>query len=434
MLNIKIYPRKLKGKIVPPPSKSILHRCIICASLSKGISIIKNVSFSDDIVATIKAMETLGASIIRQKDQIIVKGIDIDNNNNNGDNIVINCNESGSTIRFLLPIITLFKGNFEIKTEGNLINRPLNIYYEIFDREGINYVKDGKSIFIQSEKKISSGKYKIKGDISSQFITGLLFVLPLLDSDSEIEIYGELQSKSYVDLTINVMENFGVYVDNKDYKSFKIKGGQRYTPTEFKVETDYSQAAFFIVARALGNDLEVQSLNRYTNQGDGKIVEIVDIFEKKMNDFRKNKSSREDIIIDGSQIPDIVPIISLMMSFYDGITIIKDVGRLMIKESNRLKAIVIELNSLGVDIKVEEENSKYNLKINGKNSILDGGLELSSHLDHRIAMMLAISATMCKSPIIINNAECVSKSYPDFWKEYERLGGVIDVCNMGKKL
>lgn len=436
-MNIEILPKILSGSIVPPPSKSIAHRAVICASFSDGISKISNIDFSDDIMATIGAMKVLGAKIDELDGELIVEGIYRKNNyrisnDNNKLNInkVIDCNESGSTLRFIIPMLTLFDDKFEIKTAGNLINRPLDIYFEIFDKVGIEYTKLDKTIKIVGGKKINLDRISIRGDISSQFISGLLMYLPLLEIDTKIEIVGQLESKNYVDLTINVMKDFGVSVENIDYKTFKIKGNQKYISNDLEVESDYSQAAFFLVANEIGNTLDISGLSKESKQGDKKVLEIVDYFKKKNNLNREN----HQYCIDGRDIPDIVPILSLLFSMVDAKTIITNLDRLKIKESDRLENTRAELSKLGIDIEIEKIYGKSALIISGiKDRNLKGGVVVDSHKDHRIAMMLAIAGTICEEKIKILDADCVSKSYPKFWDEYIRLGGEINVCDLGKE-
>lgn len=468
-MKTKIKPKKLSGKVIVPPSKSMSHRYIVSASLADGISKIYNISYSDDIEATIDAMKVLGANIEKTEECLIIKGIYTKKNNNISeeknknteelmcrnidekedftnlekkvDNVrskseeykVINCRESGSTLRFILPILTLFDEKFELKTLGNLINRPIDPYLEIFMSEGIAIKKFENSYFIESGKRLKSKSFIIDGNISSQFVTGMMFVLPILEYDSEIIIRGSLESRGYIDMTLDSLRLFGVEIQNHRYEKFVIKGGQKYKSGGYKIEGDYSQAAFFVVAAALGNDILIEGLSYETKQGDKKILEIVENFgvklEKRENSIRVVKSELKGFSFDGSEIPDIVPIISLLASLSEGSTTISNIARLRIKESDRIFSVYRELKKLGADIEMGDDY----LKINGKKSLC-GGVNVSSHKDHRIAMMLSIAATVCEGDICIENTDSVKKSYPDFWEKYIELGGVIDVVNMGKKL
>lgn len=435
-----IYPSKLKGSIKIPASKSILHRSIICAALAGGISKIDNVVYSKDICATMEAVEAMGANIYRGKDYILIEGIELDQNINKSYGYIDkNCSfsvaESGSTLRFLLPILSLIDRNFSIYTEGRLIKRPLDIYLDIFDREGIAYDIGNGSINIQGGMALEGGVYNIDGSVSSQFVSGMMFALPLIDRDSTINILGELESKSYVDMTISTLKDFGVEIQNHDYKSFSIVGRQKYRAREYYVEGDYSQAAFFAVANALGSEVDIYGINENSLQGDREILDILEHFGAEL-EFRNSdegvylhirEGERRAYSFDGKDIPDIVPILSLLAALSDGQTHISNISRLKIKESDRLDAVYRELSALGADI---EKGEDY-LKIKGKN-MLKGGCKTSSHRDHRIAMMLAIAASKCHEPIEIEYAEAVSKSYPEFWNDIESLGGRYE-CNMGEE-
>ena len=444
-MDLRIFPSKLEGSIKIPPSKSIAHRAIICASLADGKSVLDNIAYSDDINASINAMKALGARFEKDGNKLIVYGNSPSSNTDkvinessekavdkNSDKFINQCNkkieidcyESGSTIRFLLPILTLFEGEYSISTKGRLLDRPMTPYYEIFDREGVEYSRHGKVLEIAVKKSFKAGTFNMRADISSQFISGMLFMLPLLNHDSEIIISGNMESKGYIDLTIDCLKKFGVEIENNNYRSFYIKGNQSYKPRDYYVEGDYSQLAFFAVADALGSNVKILDIEKNSLQGDKKILEIIEKFGSELK-FGKDGKSLEIIkgnnraySFNGSQIPDIVPIISLLASLSEGKTEISHISRLKIKESDRLKAVYTELGKLGADIEMGDDF----LIINGVES-LKGKVETDSYKDHRIAMMFAIAATVCEEEIILKNAEAVSKSYPDFWEDYRKLGG-----------
>lgn len=432
-MDIKIIPRKLKGSLNIPPSKSGSHRGIISGGLSKGISKIDNIIFSKDIIATLNAMKALGTEykIIEPEEEfgrgsVSIEGID-------EIKIVqdtIDANESGSTLRFMIPIAALSGKKVTFIGKGKLVERPLDTYYDIFEDQGIKYnTTDGK-LPLTVYGKLKSGKFNIPGNISSQFITGLLFSLPLLDDDSTIVVTSPLESKGYVDLTLEVLELFGIQIENKDYNEFIIKGNQKYKSRDYIVEGDYSQAAFFIVGGILGEGIKCGGLNIDSLQGDKAILEIVKSMgaDIRVGEVVETKeSSTYGIEIDASQCPDLVPILATLGALSKGTTRIINAERLRIKESDRLKAMATELNKLGADV-VELEDG---LEIKGKTS-LNGGI-VDSWNDHRIAMALAIASIKCKNEVIIKNSEAVKKSYPGFWKDFEKLGGEIDEWNMGKE-
>ena len=258
MADLKLGNMTLMGNVKVPPSKSMAHRAIICASLSQGISKIENIDFSDDIIATMEAMKALGAKIYQNNNYIEVHGIN--HNEVNKELKIIDCNESGSTLRFLVPISLLIPGKKKFIGRGNLGKRPLNTFYEIFEQDNIEYSFEEGVLNLQIEGTLKGGEYYLAGNISSQFITGLLFTLPLINRDSKIVITTEMESKGYIDLTLSALRDFGIEIINNDYKEFIIKGNQEYKARNYKVEGDYSQAAFFLVANAIGNKVEIDDV------------------------------------------------------------------------------------------------------------------------------------------------------------------------------
>lgn len=431
MADLKIIPSKLKGSVKIPPSKSMAHRAIICAALSDGICRIDNIDYSDDIIATINAMNSLGATIEKHDDYIEVVGI-YKNINKIKRNRIIDCNESGSTLRFLVPISLLFKGSNKFIGKGNLGKRPLTTYYNIFNNQGIKYSYEENNLNLVVDGELKPGVFEVEGNISSQFITGLLFALPLLNGDSKITITKEMESKGYIDLTLKAISDFGIEIINNNYSEFIIKGNQKYNARNYRVEGDYSQAAFFLCADGLGNNVVCRDLDLNSLQGD---KEIIDILERMNVVFNTNEIGLSgevsgeliSTVIDGSQCPDIIPVLSAVSALSKGTTEIINAGRLRIKECDRLSAVTSELKKLGAQI-IEKEDG---LVITGVEK-LQGGVEVWSHKDHRIAMTLAIASTMCKKPIIIKDYECVAKSYPSFFEDFKALGGNIHEWNVGK--
>ena len=431
MADLKIIPSKLKGSVKIPPSKSMAHRAIICAALSDGICRIDNIDYSDDIIATINAMNCLGATIEKYDDYIEVVGI-YKNINKIKRNRIIDCNESGSTLRFLVPISLLFKGSNKFIGKGNLGKRPLTTYYNIFNNQGIKYSYEENNLNLVVDGELKPGVFEVEGNISSQFITGLLFSLPLLNGDSKITITKEMESKGYIDLTLKAISDFGIEIINNNYSEFIIKGNQKYNARNYRVEGDYSQAAFFLCADGLGNNVVCRDLDLNSLQGD---KEIIDILERMNVVFNTNEIGLSgevsgeliSTVIDGSQCPDIIPVLSAASALSKGTTEIINAGRLRIKECDRLSAVTSELKKLGAQI-IEKEDG---LVITGVEK-LQGGVEVWSHKDHRIAMTLAIASTMCKKPIIIKDYECVAKSYPSFFEDFKALGGNIHEWNVGK--
>ena len=431
MAELKIYPSNLKGEVKIPPSKSMAHRAIICAALSDGLCIIENIDYSDDIIATIDEMNSLGAKIVKHKDYIEVIGA-YGSDEKPQETRIIDCNESGSTLRFLVPISLLFKGSSKFIGRGNLGKRPLTTYYNIFERQGIEYSYEEGNLNLVINGELNPGTFEVEGNVSSQFITGLLFTLPLLKEDSKIIITTEMESKGYIDLTLRAMNDFGVEIINNNYREFIIKGNQKYNARNYRVEGDYSQAAFFLCADSLGNDVLCKDLDLNSLQGDKEVIDILErmnvVFNA--NDIGVKGTTNGELastVIDGSQCPDIIPVLTAVAALTKGTTEIINAGRLRIKECDRLAAVTSELNKLGAKI-IEKEDG---LVVTGVEK-LQGGVEVWSHKDHRIAMTLAIASTRCEEPIVIKDYECIAKSYPKFFEDFKALGGNVHEWNVGK--
>lgn len=418
-MNVLIRPKMLKGDVIIPPSKSLSHRAIIAASLACGTSVISNVMYSKDIIATIEAMRACGSHIIEQKDSLIITGSEIKRINN-----IIDANESGSTIRFMIPIALVNSEPITFTGKNNLVKRPLDTYFEIFDKQKIEYTKGDDYLPLTVNGGIKPGEFNIRGDISSQFITGLLYALPLLDGDSIINITTPLESKGYVDLTLDILKKFGICIDNNEYKTFYIKGNQKFMPTNYQIEGDFSQSAFFLVAATLGSDITLHAMNPNSHQGDKKILEDIKAFGGKIdfqNDTIKASYTKTcGCTIDFAQSPDLGPALSVLASISHGTTEFINASRLRIKECDRITCMKDELNKIGANV-VEKPDG---MTFKGV-EFFEGGV-VDSHNDHRVAMALAMASTRCKKPLKIINAECVSKSYPNFWEVFESIGGDVE--------
>ena len=405
---------KLVGELSPPPSKSVLHRYIIASSLAKGVSKIENISFSEDIIATIEAMKKLGAKIEQKENYLLIDGSDTFKNLN--ENIEIDCNESGSTLRFLFPLSIVKENKVLFKGRGKLFKRPMTPYFENFEKYKIKhfYINENEILL---EGQLKAGIYEIDGNISSQFITGLLFSLPLLDGKSKIIINGKLESSNYIDISLDCLSKFGIKIINNSYQEFIIEGNQSYRAGNYRTEADYSQAAFFLVANAIGSKIKINDLSEDSLQGDKKIIDYISEID--------NWNSKDTLVLDGSETPDIIPILSLKAAVSGKKIEIVNIERLRIKESDRLKATVEELSKLNFDLIEKKDsiliNSRENFEVN-KN---EKAISLSAHSDHRIAMMIAIAATCYDGEILLDNLDCVKKSYPNFWEVFLSLGGKI---------
>ena len=423
---IKITPHQLSGGIAVPPSKSMAHRAIICASLAQGRSVITNIEYSKDIEATIGAMKSLGTMIFEHEDYLEIDGTTTFMKNQ----CEINCFESGSTLRFMVPISLVCENNLHFIGEGRLGKRPMQVYYDIFDQQGISYLYRENVLDLYVRGRMHGGEFHLPGDVSSQFISGLLFALPLMDEDSRIVMTSPVQSKGYIDLTLQMLDMFGIQIENHDYQELVIKGRQRYQPCDYRVEADFSQAAFYLVAGALNNQVCLQDLNNESYQGDKVVVDLLRQmgcqYTETTSGMCMHSNGLKAISIDGSQCPDIIPIMALACALSSGTSYIHHIGRLRIKECDRLKATVEVINQLGGQA-IEMEDA---MEITGVEK-LQGG-QVSSYHDHRMAMMEAIASTVCLEPVIIDDEQCVEKSYPRFWEDFQQLGGVFDECKLGE--
>ncbi|MGF0007743.1 3-phosphoshikimate 1-carboxyvinyltransferase [Eubacteriales bacterium SGI.150] len=387
-MNVTITPGLLRGAITPPPSKSQAHRLLIAAALADGESRIEHLADSQDIQATRRCMAALKAP-----------GEDLP---------VLDCGESGSTLRFLIPVALALRGGGRFTGRGRLMARPQKPYFDLFDEKGIAYRQEDGVLTVQG--RLTPGTFALPGDVSSQFVTGLLYALPLLEGDSRITLTTPLESRGYVDMTLEALERFGIRAECPDGRTLRVPGGQTYRPCRAAVESDYSQAAFYYAANGLGGQVEILGLNPRSAQGDRCIVP-----------YHMQLCGPGEAELDVSQCPDLVPPLAAHAALRQGITRIVNAARLRIKESDRLTAVTQVLTALGADV-VEGADR---LTITGQPEGLAGGVTVDSHNDHRIAMMAAIAATRCAAPVTIIGAECVAKSYPDFWEDYERLGGQI---------
>jgi 3-phosphoshikimate 1-carboxyvinyltransferase len=433
MSAIRIYPCALRGRIAAPPSKSAAHRALICAALSEGVSHLEAAGYSDDIEATLDAVAALGAVAVREGENLSVTGISPAAGAQApcGMLPLIDCNESGSTLRFLIPVALAVTGGGRFTGRGNLGARPLGPYLEIFARQGIECTRrtEGGRLDMTLKGRLTPGHFSLPGNVSSQFVSGLLFALPLLEGDSTVELTTPLESEGYLDMTLAALGDFGVRVSRPDRGRFEIPGGQRFQSRRRRIEGDYSQAAFFLAAGAMGSALEVEGLDPDSLQADRAMLEALTRMGAGIRRDGESVSASagrgelKGALLDGAQCPDIVPILAAAASVAEGRTEITGSARLRLKECDRLQAVSRELCRLGASVKERADG----LEIEGQ-KMLPGGVRVSSHRDHRIAMTLAVAATRCRDPIELEDPECVAKSYPGFWADYAMLGGRFEAC------
>ena len=416
-MNIIVHNSKCKGEIIIPPSKSDMHRAIISASLSKGRSVIENVSLSQDIEATINAFKALGASIIYANNTLFIEGIDF----NNVKYCEINCNESGSTLRFLIPVLSVLNKPFKLTGAKKLLSRPLSVYERIFNDQNLMF--NLNEDYLEIEGKIKPNEYIIEGDISSQFVSGLLFSLPLLDGDSVIKVKEPFESESYVNMTLKTLDSFGVNIKRVSKNEFYIPGNQEYKACNYNVEADFSQFSFYAVLGALNSDLVCKGLNFESCQGDKRILDILTHFGVKYeisNDEIKIYKCHElsGSFIDLKDSIDLGPIVMVLSLFSDTSVKIINTRRLVFKESNRVDAIVSNFIKLGANIDVNENDIIIHPSLlTAKKDVV-----LNSFNDHRVMMALVVLSSVLNDYTLISHPNCVKKSYVNFYKDVLSIG------------
>ncbi len=400
------------NKITAPASKSYLQRALAISALAEGKTTLTNVSWCNDSVATKKIVEKLGCKIIEKDGNLIIdsKGLYINNTKFSAD-------EAGLTIRMFSPIFALSEKEICFTGKASLLTRPVKIIADALSQLGAKIETNNGFLPIKIKGKILASKINIDGSLSSQLLTGLLIALPLLDDDSEI-IVENLKSIPYIDMTLEIMHKFGVSVKNEDYKIFKIKGNQKYKPTTYNIEGDWSGAAFFLVLAAINGEIELENLNLNSLQADKEIITVLQKagakIEFKNGSVIVRKNKLNSFNFDATDCPDLFPPIACLASKCNGTSIIKGVSRLTHKESNRAKVLKQEFANIGIKITIADD---YMHITGGK---LQKGT-INSHNDHRIAMMGGVLNNICDTKIQILNKEAVNKSYPNFFKSLNSL-------------
>ncbi len=404
-MQIKINPSIAKGFISAPPSKSMAHRLLICSALAGGTSIISNIAYSQDILATMDCIRAMGADVVEEGNTLTVTG-------NGGrlpqELISFPCRESGSTMRFFMGISMLSEGRKVFLGSETLRNRPFSVYEEICKKKGISFVRKEDSIEICGS--INAGDYVLPGDVSSQFITGLLFVLPMLDGDSSISLTGKVESRSYIDLTLSALADFGVQVSWKDERTLVISGNQKYQPRELAVEGDYSNAAFLDALNVIGGQVEVNGLRDDSLQGDRIYRTYYPLLD------------HENAVLDLSDCPDLGPILFALAAAKNG-AIFTGTRRLKMKESDRGTVMCAELAKFGVRTKQEE-----NEIIIYKSELKTPTETVCGHNDHRIVMSMATLLSITGG--VVDDAQAVRKSYPDYFSVIKSLGIEVEEIGM----
>ena len=401
---VRLLPSSLRGEITVPVSKSAAHRAVLCAALAgQDLALPENETVSDDIAAT------------REAAALLLDG--------NDSPVTLDCRESGSTLRFLIPLAAALGRTVTFIGRGRLPERPVGVYLDCLPPRGVQCKTNG-GLPLTVSGLLTPGEFRLPGNVSSQFITGLLLALPLLGGESQITLTTPLQSAAYVDMTVEAMQAFGVAAE-RTKTGWHIPGNQRYRPNPgFTVEHDWSQAAFFLAAGMLGGPVELRGLNRASFQGDRAAEELFRRFGTQMEwngsvlTARAGKGSDSVPEIDASQIPDLVPVLAAAAALAPGrVTRITHAERLRLKESDRLSAMAQGLNRLGGRVRELPDG----LEITGVERLRGGKAEGCN--DHRVVMALSIAALRTESETILTDAESIRKSYPDFFRDYNQLGG-----------
>ena len=396
-MNVKIQKGTPRGRVTAPPSKSMAHRILICAAMADGQSTVRGISDCEDVAATMRCLDALGAEIIRDGSTVTVKGANMLRATPRS---ALDCHESGSTLRFFLPIALLSGKNTLFMGAESLMRRPMHVYEKLCREHGLTYNADGESIAVRGP--LTAGEYEIVGNVSSQFISGMLFALPQLPGDSKIKIIPPIESRSYIDLTIEALSLFGVEVKWANDTTLYIKGGQKFIPTDVSVEGDYSGAAFIDAFSLFGAEVSVDGLNPESTQGDKVYKSLFDMIKKGVP------------TIHIGNCPDLGPVLFAAAAANHG-AVFTGTKRLKIKESDRAAAMALELSKFGVSVNVcEDKVVVYPVEFHAPKEALCG------HNDHRIVMSLAVLLTLTGGEI--TGSEAINKSYPSFFEDLRVLG------------
>ncbi len=413
----RIEPGERSGKTEIPASKSRAQRLLICAALSERHIRLRCRGISRDIAATMACLSGMGSETILSGDMISVRpspgGPD--------QHVTLRCGESGSTLRFLLPVAGALGLQGEFILEGRLPQRPLQPLWDVLLEKGMTLSLENDRLRFGG--RLCPGDYAIPGDVSSQYISGLLFALPLLSGDSTLTVTGRIESADYIAMTEEALEQFGLGIVKRE-NTYRIPSGgfrnEKTLPDVLDVEADWSSAAFFLCLGALSRaGLSVTGMNLLSRQGDRRILELLNDFGARVETGENEITVRKGMLrgreIDASGIPDLVPVLAAVAAVSEGTTVFVHAERLRLKESDRLQTTCAMLNALGADA----EETETGLIIHGKDHLRGG--TVSSFRDHRIAMSAAVAASACEEPVTVTDAECTEKSFPGFW---EIMGGL----------
>ena len=415
-MDLTVYPSQISGVVTANPSKSHMQRVIVACLLAGGRSVISNPSFCDDAKAAMSVVMDLGAKVKVKKNRVIISG-GFDPVGN-----TLNCGESGLGLRMFSAVAALSGKEITLVGQGTLKSRSVAMIEKPLTDLGARVtLKQGK-LPVTVCGPITGGKAIVDGSLSSQFLTGLLIALPLAEKDSEL-IVNNLKSRFYIDLTIKVLKDFGIEISNNGYKHFIIPGSQVFIPGEYEIEGDWSGAAFLLVAGAIGGEVKIENLDINSNQADRRILDVLEQFgariNKSNNGIRVTKAEMKPFNFDATDSPDLFPPLVVLASYAKGKSRIKGISRLAGKESNRAEALIEEFAKVGINIETDGDE----MIIHG--GVVTGGT-INSRNDHRIAMAAAVAGVGAGGNINIQGYECISKSYPDFFTDYQKTGGKIN--------
>ena len=416
-----ISPSVIRGTLTPPPSKSAAHRLLIAAALA-GEGRVRGLSLSADMEATLRAVRGLGVSVRLDGDAACFSPAPP---SSSPSPLPVDCGESGSTLRFLIPLYAARGIPAVFTGHGRLPQRPLGVYADCLPPHGVT-LSAASGLPLTVTGRLTGGDFALPGDVSSQFITGLLFALPLCREDSRIRLTTPLESAGYVDMTLQVLRQAGIRVEPLEDGWF-IPGSQTYRPLDTAVESDWSQAAFLLAAGALGGEVTLTGLNPASAQGDREALSLFRRFgaavEEAPGRIVCRKAPLHGIDIDAAQIPDLVPVLAVTAALADGVTHITGAARLRLKESDRLAAVADGIRRLGGRV----EESPDSLTISGVSRLAGGRAE--GYNDHRIVMALSMAALGCEAPVTVTDAQSVAKSWPAFFEDYRAIGGTAHVID-----
>ena len=420
-MRVTVTPGAIRGELPAIPSKSQLHRLLICAVLGEGETRIQGAfTRAEDILATRRCLEALGAEIWEEADTLCLRPL---RRERLSQTPLLDCGESGSTLRFLLPVVGALGCGGTFLMAGRLPERPLGDLEEQMTTHGCALSRPGGDR-LTVQGLLSPGSYTLPGNVSSQYITGLLLALPLLEGDSSLTVTGPVESEDYIAMTLRAQAAFGIH-HHKVGDTYQINGGVRGTsPGILPAEGDWSNGAFWLCAGAMpGGAVTCRGLLADSPQGDRRVLDCLAAMGAKLRwtetSVTVEEGGRRETVIDAAAIPDLIPPLAAVAAVGQGVTRVINAGRLRIKESDRLRAVAETLNALGADITEEPEG----LLIRGVSELRGGSVD--SWGDHRIAMMAAIASAACREPVTVQNARAVFKSYPGFWEDLETLGKTI---------